>query len=156
MSYNLPAVNPNLTKTELKSIADDTIQILLDNGNFIQSAELFSKVEFLIKEVKSKSEWVNGVRDEVERFGKGFATSSGTKIELAEVGTKYDFSLCNDNGLIQLEAELEMIERKLKDRKEFLKTIPLSGMELLIGDEIVKVYPPSKTSTSSIKCTIAK
>ena len=52
--------------------------------------------------------------------------------------------------------QFEILETAIKERQDFFKTIPLSGIEVLYDDEIVKLYPPSKSSTSSIKTTISK
>ena len=52
--------------------------------------------------------------------------------------------------------ELESLEIQIKERQTWLKSLPASGIDILIGDEICRVYPPSKSSTSSIKTTIAK
>jgi hypothetical protein len=85
-------------------------------------------------------------------------TSTGTKLELAEVGTKYDFSQCNDSYLVRLESELVILEEKIKNRKDMLKTLSPEG--IIVFDEETgegdTVYPPSKTSKSSVKTTIIK
>jgi hypothetical protein len=45
----------------------------------------------------------------------------------------------------------------VKARKEFLKTVPLSGLEILTKDgELVTVYPPAKSSKSSFKVSLPK
>jgi hypothetical protein len=115
-------------------------------------------MESFVKEVKGNKQYIDFVRDEIAKHGKVANTGSGTKIELAEVGTKYDFSQCEDPTLLELERKINYLDSELANRKDFLKTVPLSG--LLVTDETTgetyKVYPPSKTSTSSYKVTIAK
>lgn len=154
--YQLPAVSNELTKTQIKIIAEDSVSRLIDNGNLVESSETFSKVEMLIKEIKSNKDYIDNLRDEVSKFGKQVITSSGTKIELAEVGVKYDYSNCGDETYKKMLSQFEILETAIKERQDFLKTIPLSGIEVLYDDEIVRLYPPSKSSTSSIKTTISK
>ena len=110
----------------------------------------------LIKEIKSNKDYIDNLRDEVSKFGKQVITPSGTKIELAEVGVKYDYSNCGDETYKKMLFQFEILETAIKERQDFFKTIPLSGIEVLYDDEIVKLYPPSKSSTSSIKTTISK
>lgn len=155
--YQLPQVSNDLTKSQIKIIAETTINSILETGNVIEVADTFSKVELFIKEIKSSPEYIDFLRDEISKHGKMVTTSSGTRLELAEVGTKYDYSMCGDPILKELMDKLAEIETAVKERQTMLKTIPASGMEILSNDgELCKVYPPSKSSTSSVKATIAK
>lgn len=154
--YNLPSISNQLTKTQLNIIAEDSVNSLLEQGYSIQSLELFSKMEYLIKEIKSNKDFIESVKDEISKYGKSYLSSTGTKIELAEVGVKYDYSKCGDVTLLKLMNEVEKLEEMIKERKEFLKNIPLSGLEVIFEDEVIRVYPPSKSSTTSFKTTIAK
>jgi len=93
---------------------------------------------------------------------KDYTTSKGTKFSLAETGTSYDYSVCNDPLYNSLVGKLEALKKEVKDRETFLKTIkgfmivsipdPESG-ELL---ENITINAPVKTSTSSFKCTLLK
>ena len=154
--YELPVVNNQLTKSQLKIIAEDSVERLTESGKLIESIETFSKIDWLIKEIKSNPDYIEALRDEVTKHGKQVVTSYGTKIELAEVGTKYDYSNCGDSEYNQLMQQMEVLEATIKERQTWLKSIPASGVDILFGDEICKIYPPSKSSTSSIKTTIAK
>jgi len=155
--YHFPIVTNEVTKTQLRIIAQQTIFNSLETGNVIDMADAFAKVEFLIKEIKSSPAYIDYLREEVSKYGKLHTTSSGTKMELAEVGTKYDYQTCNDSELVKLNDQLLSIENAIKERQTFLKTLPISGMDVIMeGGEVCRLYPPIKTSTSSVKCTIAK
>jgi len=155
--YNMPQVSNDLTKSQIKIIAESTIASILETGNVIEVADAFAKCELFIKEIKSSSQYIDYLRDEVAKHGKVFTTSSGTKIELAEVGTKYDYQTCGDSQLEGLMNQLLIIENAIKERQSFLKTLPISGMDVIMeGGEVCKLFPPIKTSTSSVKTTIAK
>jgi len=153
----LPVISNELTKTQVKVIADQCVLKLTENGNIIQAIETMAKMELLIKEIKSSKAFSEYALSEISKYGKGLTTSAGTKIELAEVGTKYNFENCNDEILNKLNDQLESIETLIEERKDFLKTLPSSGMDIITTDgEVVKIYPPYKTSTSSFKTTISK
>jgi hypothetical protein len=152
----LPVLTSGLTKTQIKVIAQSSVNELMNNGRILEAAEALTVMENFIKEVRSSKEFTEYVREEVGKNGKDITNPSGAKIELAETGTKYDYSGCNDSALIEVESNLVEIESLISDRKAWLKTIPAEGMEVVIGDEIVRVYPPTKTSTSSYKITLSK
>ena len=155
--YQLPTITDQLTKTQIKIMSEHIIEELQNNGNIIQSADAIAKMELLIKEIRGSKEWVAYLREEVSKYGKDFTTSSGTKIELAEVGTKYDFNNCNDEILSGLLKAEEDISESVKKRKEFLKMLPVEGCDIITSEgEVVKIFPPSKTSTSSVKLSIQK
>jgi len=117
---------------------------------------MISVMEAFIKGVRASKEFTDYVRDEVSKNGKDITNPSGAKIELAETGVKYDYSKCGDDVLINLQNQLEAIEIAIDERKQFLKTLPLSGIEIVNEDEVTKVYPPSKQSNSSYKITLCK
>ena len=155
--YQLPVISNELTKSQIKIVAETCVQQLIDNGTVIESADAVAKMELLIKEIRANKDYVEAVRDEVTKFGKSVTSASGTKIELAEVGIKYDFSVCNDSVLNQLETSITELELMLKERKDFLKTVSVGGLDMVTPEgELIRVYPPSKTSTSSFKSTIQK
>ena len=115
-------------------------------------------MEAFIKEIRSSKDFIDMVRDEVTKEGsKAKVTVTGVKIELAETGVKYDFSQCNDYDLNCLLEESERLEVQIKERKEFLKLLPKAGVDVVTNfGEVLRIYPPSKSSTSNFKTTISK
>ncbi len=146
-----------LKKSEISSLAKTAVETVLESGNILDVAESLSAMEDFIKSVRADKRFVDYVREETVKHGKSFTSTSGAKIELAEVGSKYDFSLCNDIELQENENHLIFYAKEVNDRKEFLKTIPVSGLDIITKDgEAIKIFPPSKTSTSSYKISLAK
>lgn len=147
-----------LTKSEIKSLANQTVLNILEVGNPLLIAEAISAMEAFVKEVKDNPEFKSYVRDEVEKYTKGFTSPSGAKIELAEVGTKYDYSQCGDVEWEMMDAEMKSLKEKISEREKFLKNLPGAGIEQLNKEtgEVTTIYPPSKSSTSSYKITLAK
>ena len=154
----LPVITNELSKTQIKTIAEQTAQDIIDNGkDVILIADTIAKIELFIKELKATPEYLDYLISEVSKYGKGMTTSTGTKLELAEVGTKYDFSQCNDPDLKIWEEKYEQLGKKITDYKEFLKKVRPEGLEIKDEDGVIhNIYPPSKTSKSSVKTTIIK
>ncbi len=147
-----------LTKGAIKEIAATAIVNVLNNGNPLEVAESLSAMELFIKEVKDDKRFKDYVREEAAKTPKGFISKTGAKIELAETGTAYDYSQCGDAELEMLDASFKSAEASLKERKEFLKKIPTSGIDVIVpfSGEVIHIYPPSKSSISSYKITLAK
>lgn len=155
--YNLPAINSNITKGDLNIIAESTINELINNSNVTEAIDVIAKMEYLIKEIRSNKDFIDFVRGYVSLNGKEVELNTGTKIELAEVGTKYHYENCNDLMLEELNKQKSIIEETIKERQMFLRSLPLEGLDIVtIHGELVRVYPPSKTSTSSFKVTLKK
>ena len=154
----LPTITSDLTKSQIKNISHQFIEAISDNGRIIETAELIAKMEAFIKEIRSSKDFIEMVRDEVTKEGsKAKVTVTGVKIELAETGVKYDFSQCNDYDLNCLLEESERLEVQIKERKEFLKLLPKAGVDVVTNfGEVIRIYPPSKSSTSNFKTTISK
>lgn len=154
----LDVFQSGLTKTDIKVMADAAMESVLNNGNVLQVAEAISAMELFIKEIKDRKEFKEYVREEAGKSPKGFISNSGAKIEVCETGTSYDYSKCGDVELEMLESAFSTAENALKERKEFLKKIPLAGVDVIVPytGEVIHIYPPSKSSTSSYKITLSK
>lgn len=138
-------------------MADMSLQEIFENGKIIEAAEALSVMETFIKELRGNKQFSDYVREEISKNGKQLETNSA-KLELAETGVKYNFDNCADALYQQLEQQLQSVEADLKDRKEFLKTVPLSGLSIINEQtgELSTIYPPSKQSTSTYKITLKK
>lgn len=147
-----------LKKSQIEVMASNAVDSVLELGNPLKVAESISAMELFIKTVKDNPRFKEYVREEASKTPKGFVSSSGAKIELAEVGSTYDYSNCGDAELDMLDADFKKAENNLKERKEFLKKIPLSGIDVIVpfSGEVIHIYPPSKSSTSSYKVNLAK
>jgi hypothetical protein len=141
--------------------------VLEGRTSAIAVVEFLKYLDQISSVVKGKSDlngeykFVDLVRDEIKRNsedGKSCLTKYGTKLELAETGTKYDFTACGDPEWEDLEKQSKELDTKKKEREKFLKTIGDKG--LIITDEETgetkKLFPPIKTSTSSYKQTLFK
>lgn len=79
----------------------------------------------------------------------------GAKVEIRELGTKWNFEKTNDFKLAQLASEKQLAAHKEKDRMEFLKA--LKEKETILNEEtgeVVTIYPPYKTSKTGLVITL--
>ena len=102
---------------------------------------------------------LNEIRENFVTEGDKYPTNSfefnGVRLEKGEVGVKFDFTVCKDTTWERLNTDTQTAAEKLKERQEFLKTLrgPLTVVDDITG-EIVTIYPPNKTSTTSLKVFI--
>jgi hypothetical protein len=145
-----------LTKTAIKSRAAKFVENVLEIGNPLEAAQFIKTMEEMIAGVKADKKFIDYVREEVTKHGKIYETPNGAKIENFEAGTKYCYDKCGDVILIELLQKQAKLDEEVKKRQDFLKTVPDDGIDIRVEDELVRVYPPSKTSTSTYKITLAK
>ena len=112
-------------------------------------------MEDIIKLLNDNTIYKKAILEEAEKRGKKFSFMNA-EITIKEVGVKYDFSKCNDSEWKIYDIDKRISEERLKERETFLKTIPAQGIEIMDGPtgELLTVYPPSKSSTTSIAVTL--
>jgi hypothetical protein len=112
-------------------------------------------MEDFIKVLTGNTRYKDYVLTEGMKHGKSFEFN-GSKMEIKETGVKYDYSKCGDPAWDGLETLASDIKEKQKEREKFLKSVPTEGVEIVSNEtgEVIKVYPPSKSSTTSIAVTL--
>ena len=112
-------------------------------------------MEEIIEAVKSDQRYKDRVLSEAQNSGSKFEYQNA-KFDIREVGTKYDFSKCNDAKHVELTAKLNELKEQVKQRENYLKNVPIESVDVLDSDtgEVVRIYPPSKTSTTSVVVTM--
>jgi hypothetical protein len=137
------------TKSERQDFAQSVVNNLKEGLSDPLKVHLQVKcMEDLIKQITSHPDYKDLTLDEAAKYGKSFEHYNA-KFEVKEMGVKYDYSNCGDPIYNRLAEELAELEKKVKDRQAFLKAVQ-PGTELLIEDEVIVLYPPVKTSTTSI------
>lgn len=112
-----------------------------------------SRMEAAIKQVKDNGQVKEITLRELAKYGKK-QTFGDCTLEEVEAGVKYDYSGCNDSTLAELEDMKAKIDAQIKERQQMLKCIPVSGMVSPDTGEVV--YPPAKSSKTTIKTTFKK
>lgn len=101
---------------------------------------------------KVQKEILDDIIVEVDKHGKS-ATYLNVEFSKMEAGVKYDWMLCGDPVLNRLLDEQEALLAKVKERQDFLKKCPADGLSINDPEtgEVVTIYPPNKSSTTTVK-----
>jgi hypothetical protein len=112
-------------------------------------------MEDFIKMLTSNSRYKDYVLTEGMKHGKSFQFN-GSKMEIKETGVKYDYSKCGDPNWQLLEDQISELKDKQKAVEAHLKVLPAEGIEIISNEtgEVIKMFPPVKTSTTSIAVTL--
>ena len=124
--------------------------------------------EEVIKQLTGMEPYKAILLDECLKFGKSFNYRTA-KIDIREVGVKYDYSGCGSSVLAELYRKQEAINDEIKEWEAYLKAIPASGVVNFVQKryenpdgsvviestgEVEMHYPPVKTSTTSVAVTL--
>lgn len=144
------------TKDERQSFITQVIErIETGTADPLETHLQIKCMEEVVKSITSHPTYKAQVLEAAQKEGKNF-TFHNHKFDIKEAGTKYDFSQCNDLHLQALYQLQNQTDESIKAKESFLKTVPQEGV--LITDEFTgetyKVYPPSKTSTTTVSVTL--
>lgn len=122
----------------------------------IKSAEQLIK-NFTDKQTNATaaSRYAKVVLEAAEKQGKQFDFYNA-KWQIKEAGVIYDWEKSEDPVIMDLLSQQEVLKEKIKLRQEFLKTIPISGITQVdeVTGETTKIYPPAKSSTTTVSVTL--
>jgi hypothetical protein len=112
-------------------------------------------MEEMIGNLTSNSNYKTYLLDAAATNGKAFDYQNA-KFSIREVGVKYDYSLCNEPKHSHLKLIADSANEQLKTFEKFLQAVPSSGVNQvdLITGEAYTIYPPSKSSTTSVAVTL--
>jgi hypothetical protein len=160
---------PVLSKTNAQTFHQMVKQRIYESGNglfeYVETVKFMASLDKQINgdsasKIDPDTEFIAYVRDQIKLNSDkdNFTSQRGVKFTIAETGTSYDFSRCADPVLIELEEQEKRIKEDIKQRKDFLKTIPPTGMIMTVKEtgETVEIFPPTKTSKSSFKVSLPK
>ena len=120
-----------------------------------------AKIKFIQDTLKDASDGIKPmVVEELEKYDKREEISvlNGYRVELKEMGVKYDFSECNHPRLNEIVKAIDKLNEERKEIEVFLKTIKKSMViaDESTGGEEVTIYPPSNKSTTTPVFTFKK
>jgi hypothetical protein len=144
------------TKEERTQVVREIFDELL-NGR-INPMELHIRmkcIEEVVKQLTSMPAYKAIVLDDAEKHGKSFQYHNA-KVEVKEMGHKYDYSGCGNGALADLYEKQDAINDAIKDLEMYHKQLPTSGISVVIQStgEVETHYPPAKTSTTSVAVTL--
>lgn len=140
------------TKKQIEVFASQLENGLI-NGQIVASDLLrFQKAMEKVFE-KIKPTLIENALNEISKFEKN-AVIKGSEFSIVEAGVKYDYSDCNDPVYNEHLHNLETAKERIKERETFLKCIK-EPMHFINDDtgEAFTVYPPKKSSTTTLKVT---
>lgn len=108
--------------------------------------------EQLLSDLKDNEVYKSTLLSEAEKYGKTFERYN-SKFAIKEAGTRYDYSKCEDVVLSDLQAQLDEIAAKVKERQKMLQNLPESG--LVDPENGNMIYRPVKTSTTTVTVTLS-
>lgn len=111
------------------------------------------RMEAAIKAYKEDEHVRDITLQELSKHGKSHQFGD-CRLEEAEAGVKYDFSMCGDSTLSNMYANKHAIEANIKEREAMLKALPSTGMADPTTGEVI--FPPARTSRTIIKTTFKK
>ena len=112
-----------------------------------------SRVEAAITQFKSNPQVRDITLRELSKYGKSHIFGD-CRLEEAESGVKYDYSMCGDSKLAEMYKTLEAVKADIRERETMLKSLPESGMADPETGEMV--YPTARSSKTIIKTKFKK
>jgi hypothetical protein len=160
VSEIVPGTILRLTKQNASEFHQQMRTMILEEGRgmfeYLEVIQFFCKLKETIHGAEGKEgdkEFLSAVMDEIKKYGKDHTTARGVKFELAETGTRYDYS--SNPEWVAIEERLKAVQAEKKALEEKLKKIPAGSalVDEATGDTLIG---PSKTSKSSFKTTLGK
>lgn len=144
------------TKEERTQVVREIFNELLEGR--INPMELhirMKSIEEVVKQLTSMPAYKAIVLDDAEKHGKSFQYHNA-KVDIREVGVKYDYSGCGSEVLAKLYEHQERFSAVIKEHETYHKGLPSSGIQVVIQStgEVETHYPPAKTSTTSVAVTL--
>jgi hypothetical protein len=149
----LPVVTSGLSKSQLATMAEQSVDNVLETGQLFEVAEAIAAMEEFVKNIRKDERFVSFLRDELTKHHGRIYTGSGAKIELCESAVQYDYS---QNGEWQmLEDQIRQLQAQKKEIEERLRR--LSPGKVYVDPETGEVLEaPQKSSKSTYRITLSK
>jgi hypothetical protein len=152
-SHSLPRIREGLTKKQIATLAEQTVDNVLENGNVVQVAEALAAMDEFVKSLRRDERYVQFLRDELAKHHGRLTTASGARIEACEAGVKYDYS--HHPEWRMMEEEISLLQTRKKVVEEQLRS--LAPGRVAVDPETGEVLEGAlKTSTSTYRITLAK
>jgi hypothetical protein len=106
-------------------------------------------MEEIVKTLNTNERYKELLLDAAQKSGKKFMAFNA-EFQVKEMGQRYDFTYCGDDELLEFYSHQEKLKYLIKEREEFLKKVPVTGMQKVTeSGEVITLFPPSKTSTTT-------
>lgn len=146
-----------VSKRDIENLSSEIIKNIIDGEvNPLKVAQQLGAAEKMIKAVKDDPIYKRLLLKEADSYNERTFSTYGAQFQVKEVGVKYDYSVCNDPVYNDLQEQFKALQSQIKTREEMLKGIPKEGLDVINEDtgELYKLFPPAKSSTTSVTVTI--
>lgn len=141
-----------MSKAQINHLVHLISESVKEGGKDIKSLlAIASKYQLLFSELEKNLK--EGAVDELLKYDKSRFEIHNVEMQVAEVGTKYDFSATKQWR--NLQEQIDELKEKQKEVEKFCKSI--KNKTITVDEETgesFEFYPPAKSSTTSIKKTI--
>jgi len=142
-------LNELTSKEKLAVIQREFTNDILDgNINPLQAAAILKSMEDFSKTVRGNVLVKDCIREELDKYTEKSVHFNGLIFTKKVVGTRYDYSNCNDPIYNRRKLQYDIAAANLKEREEFLKIVPLEGLTV-VDDETGEVYQIIRADTKS-------
>ncbi len=143
-----------LTKTNVNSFANQIVfEYKTGNKN---PFDYLGELEFISQAIdKAKSEIRESIIDELSNHPGNVKNRNGIQFKLKESGVKYDYA--STKKWNELNDEMEQMKTQIKDLETHLKS--LKAKQTMVDEstgELIELFPPIKSSKTTIEITIPK
>ncbi len=138
-----------MTKSDVASVVSDIANRVKDGWADPIDAMIYAKKgETVFKEV------ISAIKDSVVLpQGSSYSKHNAELVEKM-TGVKYDFTNCGDAEWNELNAEKVELDKKIKEREKFLKTITKPTNIITDDGEVLTINPPIKSGSLGIAITL--
>ena len=142
-----------LSKSQIIDLFVDTKdQIMSGEQDSLKVAVHLKALEELISKLGKDEQIQDYTLEQSLKQGEKTFSIYGAEISIREMGTKYDFSICNDSLLEGLYSQMTILKKQIKERETMLKTISEDNPAVSMDAEIL--HPPLKTSKTGLAITL--
>jgi hypothetical protein len=153
MENNLIAVDGQIIDLSKKEIAQmaEALMANADSINIVKIAAQSAKLQLLTAEIDKNIK--EHLFTDLRKFEGSKTSAYGVDFSEMEGGIKYDYS--ETESWCKLQYEIDRLKEKQKDIETFCKSLK-DSVKILDEEtgELEDFYPPSKTSTTTIKKVI--
>ena len=149
----LPGIYAGLSKAQITQLARQSVDMVLEEGNVFQTAEVIAAMEEFVKSVRKDERFVDFLRDELLKHHGRLYTNTGAKIEVCEAGVSYDYSHYAEWRL--LDEQIKLLTTQKKALEEKLRSVAPGKMA--VDPETGEILEgPLKSSKSTYRITLSR
>jgi len=142
------------TKKQVKLFVQEIKDSIIEgNINPLTASIQLKAIEDIIKGLRNDKEIKEYTLEEAEKYGNKSFEDFGAKIDIKELGTKYNYKSCGDSAWEKLDKTIIDTIKLKKDREEILKKLK-PEMKLADAETGELLLMPEKTSTTGISITL--